>query len=160
MESRIIGVTFYRAFRSAISCPIRTPPSSRFHYDLTLIHLRFGPPFGFFIASCVAPEEEAGGISWAAQGRTGPVLHARTESSGGGCLGCGKKKRGEEEMGRLGNMAQEGFGFEQSFIFSSFESNLNLNRIRSSPIWILILSTKKYKIKCNKEIFIKPKLIQ
>jgi hypothetical protein len=36
-------------------------------------------------------------------------------------------------MGRLGNMAQDGFGFEKSFIFSSFEfeSNLNLNRIRS-----------------------------
>jgi hypothetical protein len=37
-----------------------------------------------------------------------------------GHLGCGKKKRGEEEMGQLGNMAQEGFGFEKSFIFSSF----------------------------------------
>jgi hypothetical protein len=37
-----------------------------------------------------------------------------------GHVGCGKKKRGEEELGRVGSMAQEDFGFEKSFIFSSF----------------------------------------
>jgi hypothetical protein len=48
------------------------------------------------------------------------VLRVQKGSDGVGLLGCGKKKRGEEEMGRLGNMAQEGFGFEKSFIFSIF----------------------------------------
>jgi hypothetical protein len=120
MELTIIGATFYRAFWSAISRAIKTPPSSRFCYDLTLIRLKFGPPFSFFVASCVAPEEEPGGLGWAAQGRTELLLCVQKGSEGVGCLGCGKKKRGEEEMGQLGNMAQEGFGFVKSFIFSSF----------------------------------------
>jgi hypothetical protein len=47
MELTIIGATFYRAFWSAISRAIKTPPSSRFCYDLTLIRLKFGPPFSF-----------------------------------------------------------------------------------------------------------------
>jgi hypothetical protein len=142
-----------------ISCLSRTSSPSRLELIGSLTSLGFD--WGKLLL--VKNWDLGTGVTWSGweTGTVGPLGYARVEANRAGQVsdvhakrmwqhrppGLQEKKRGEEEMGWLGNIAPE--GLKNPLYFLIFESNLTLNRIWSSPIRILMLSTQQYKIKCR-----------